>query len=233
MVYSEGPFHTLRHLEIAIMRAFLDEDFLLDSDIAVDLYHRFAEACPSSTSTVICHRSRWRPTIGFARSRRSGWKATTTSGGRCGPTACPSASVRAMPRTGRSSRHGPAPCRTRCAARCTTGRTWSFAGRSGSTPSWGPRPRARCSTSATSACRRTVSRRSASCAASAWRSSARRTTRPTRSRRISCWRAVRIPRRVSIPRGGPTVRWRSRIPLRSTHGSSGWRTQPTSRWAGA
>ena len=28
------------------MRAFLDEDFLLDSDIAVDLYHRFAEGLP-------------------------------------------------------------------------------------------------------------------------------------------------------------------------------------------
>jgi glucuronate isomerase len=28
------------------MRAFLDSDFLLDSDIAVDLYHRFAENLP-------------------------------------------------------------------------------------------------------------------------------------------------------------------------------------------
>jgi glucuronate isomerase len=45
-VYSEGPFRPQRELETAIMRAFLDEGFLLDSDIAVDLYHRYAEGLP-------------------------------------------------------------------------------------------------------------------------------------------------------------------------------------------
>ena len=40
------------------MKPFLDDDFLLESDVASDLYHRFAEpTCRSSTTTATCRPS--------------------------------------------------------------------------------------------------------------------------------------------------------------------------------
>ena len=73
------------------MKPFLDEDFLLDTPTAVELYHGVAAQQPildyhchlSPHQVADDHRFR-------SHRPRSGSRATTTSGGRCAPTASPS-----------------------------------------------------------------------------------------------------------------------------------------------
>ena len=157
----------------------------------------------SSTTTATCRRTRWPTITASARSTRSGSTATTTSGARCGPTASPSARSPARRPTGRSSRPGPRPSRTRCATRSTTGRTSSCGSRSACASCWGPTPRARSSTTATPSWRATTSPRRGCCASSTCGSCAAPTIRSTTSRRTAATRGARAAFTKLLPTWRP------------------------------
>ena len=73
------------------MKPFLHDDFLLETETARELYHGVAEGPADHRLPLPPARpSRWPPTTASARSPRSGSTATTTSGGPCARTACPS-----------------------------------------------------------------------------------------------------------------------------------------------
>ena len=66
-----------------------------------------------------------RPPLPLA-SPRSGWRATTTSGGPCAPTAIPERADHGRRlRLGEVRGLGARPCPRPCATRCSTGRPWS------------------------------------------------------------------------------------------------------------
>ena len=60
------------------MKAFMDKDFLLSTDMAKTLYHDYAENMP--ILDYHCH-------INLKILPRYGWAAITTNGVRCAPTA--------------------------------------------------------------------------------------------------------------------------------------------------
>ena len=78
--------------------SFIHEDFLLTTKTARRLYHQFAEDRADSGLPLPPAAARTSRRTGGSRTcSRSGWKATTTSGGPCAPTACRSASAPATP----------------------------------------------------------------------------------------------------------------------------------------
>ena len=104
---------------------FIHEDFLLQTRTARRLYHQFAEAEP--IFDYHCHLS----PQDIAENRQFNnlfeiwlegdhykWRAMRANG-------VAERFARAMPSRLRSSRPGPPRCRTRCAIRSTTGRTWN------------------------------------------------------------------------------------------------------------
>ena len=205
------------------MKPFLDADFLLAE-------RRSGGSLPRLAPSAAHHRlplspvavaDGGEPPVPLA-SPRPGSTATTTSGARCGPTACRNGSARATRPTGRSSRRGRGRCRTRCAIRSITGRTWNCAVRSAShallspaTARDGVRSRERTAAGAG------VHDDGLCCTASASRSSARPTTRWTTSRRTGAGGAPEpVHARVSR-RGGRTRRLRCTIRRRSMRGSPG------------
>ena len=77
---------------------FIHEDFLLQTRTAARLYHQFAETGADLRLSLPPFAAATSPRTGSSRTcSRSGWRATTTSGGRCAPTAWPSASAPATP----------------------------------------------------------------------------------------------------------------------------------------
>ena len=115
------------------MKPFLDDNFLLDSDVAEDLYHRYAKDLP--IIDYHCHLlagpDRERPSLPVDHRDLAGRRPLQVAGD-ADRTACRSGTAPATRRTGRSSRRGRARCRTPCGIRSTTGRTWSCAARSAS-----------------------------------------------------------------------------------------------------
>ena len=107
------------------MLTFITDNFLLQNETAVRLYHEYARDMP--ILDYHCHLPPHRsPRIAASiTSPKSGSTAITTSGGRCGPRAWPSGTAPATPPTGRSSRNGPRRSPRRSATRSTTGRTWN------------------------------------------------------------------------------------------------------------
>jgi glucuronate isomerase len=106
------------------MTPFIHEDFLLETDVARDLYHRFVADLP--IIDYHCHL----PVAQIAGDHRVRsltevwldgdhykWRAMRANG--------VDASAPAMQPIRKSSRPGHAPSPRRCATRCTTGRIWS------------------------------------------------------------------------------------------------------------
>ena len=86
--------------------SFIHDTFLLGTQTAQRLFHKFARISRSSTTTATCRRKMWPRTGGSRISSKSGWRAITTNGGRCGRMAFRSASAPATPTRTRSSSRG-------------------------------------------------------------------------------------------------------------------------------
>ena len=106
--------------------SFIHEDFLLTTKAARRLYHEFAEAEP--ILDYHCHL----PPQDVADNRQFREPVRDLAGGRPLQMARHARQRRRRAllhrrrrRPTKNSWRGRAPCRTRCAIRCTTGRTWS------------------------------------------------------------------------------------------------------------
>ena len=125
------------------MKRFLDDDFLLDSKTAVDLYEEFARRQP--IIDYHCHLSphqiaddhRWRSlTEIWLEGDHYKWRAMRAAG------VPERLHHRRRVGLGEVRGLGGGRCRRRCATRSTTGRTWSWRFRSACAAScWAPTPR--------------------------------------------------------------------------------------------
>ena len=105
------------------MKAFMDQDFLLGTDTARELYHGHAERLPiidyhcHLNPGMVAEDYRFRSiTELWLGGDHYKWRAMRTNG---------SVTSRATLRTGRSLRSGRRPCLIRCATHCTIGRIWN------------------------------------------------------------------------------------------------------------
>ena len=92
------------------MSAFLNEDFLLSTEMAKRLYHEYAEPQPILDYHTHLSAAAIADDRRFKTSRKSGWKAITTSGAPCGPMELPSDFAPAK----RHQRRNFAPGRAQC-----------------------------------------------------------------------------------------------------------------------
>ena len=163
------------------MRPFVHDDFLLQSPLAGDLYHRVARD-PADRRLPLppaAPADRVRPPLPLADgdlARRRPLQVARHARGRRARALLHRRRVRLGEVRGLGARR----CPTRCATRSTTGRTWSCGARSASRRCSPPPPRARSSTARTRSCAEPASPRSACSRASGSRSSARPTTPRTR-----------------------------------------------------
>ena len=100
------------------MKAFMDQDFLLETETAKMLYHDYAAKMP--VLDYHCHISPQEIAL-----PRYGWEVTITNGVRCVRMESKSAILPEMRPIGRNSRNGQRHWSARSETRCITGVIWS------------------------------------------------------------------------------------------------------------
>ncbi len=115
------------------MKAFMDQDFLLGTDTARELYHGHAERLPiidyhcHLDPKMVAEDYRFRSiTELWLGGDHYKWRAMRTNG-------WANATSRATHRIGRNLKNGQRPCPTPCATRCIIGHIWNCARLSAST----------------------------------------------------------------------------------------------------
>src|SRR5690625_4687701 len=106
---------------------FIDDDFMLDTEQAKALYHDYAKDLPIIDYHCHLPPEQVARTLSSTTFTKFGWRAITTSGAPCAPTACRNTTAPATPAIGKSFKSGRKPCPTHCATPCTTGLTLSCA----------------------------------------------------------------------------------------------------------